>query len=123
MAARSTSGSQTDGPAGTLIAGEFDIISTSPTSIILRGGQPLSAEQQAKAQENGSDPDLRDVDVLAELAVQIDTEKDMVEFRFKGIFWCGTGVGSKPPLPKALDPLHRVYAAALLREGSEWCLR
>lgn len=88
---------------------------------MLRGGQAATPSNlQQTSDRQGTD--LRDVDVLAELGVEVDTEKEIVEFRFKGIFFCGTGPGSKPPLPAFLDPLHRLYARALLREGSQECL-
>lgn len=67
--------------------------------------------------------ELRDVDVFAELAVRLNLEDETAEFHFKGIFFCGNGQRSPPPLPAALDPLHRFYASALLREGSQACLR
>ena len=110
-----------DHQEGTRIGGEFEVISTDATSIILRGGQPTKNSPLQKTGD-GQGADVRDVDVLAELSIEVDLEEETIEFRFKGIFFCGTGVGSKPPLPEFLDPLHRLYARALLREGSQACL-
>lgn len=54
--------------------------------------------------------------------VDIDERQGVAVFRLKCMFYSGQVKGSAPPLPKAVMPLHLIYARALAANGTANCL-
>ena len=54
--------------------------------------------------------------------VDVDEKQGIAVFRLKCMFFSGQVKGSPPPLPKALMPLHLIYARALAASGTANCL-
>lgn len=85
------------------------MVEKSQSSVVLRGGSP-------------SDTDgLRKVDVLVEASVDVDHEQKEAVFGLKCMFYSGVPKGAPPPLPKAVEPLHLIYAKAMAANGVTRC--
>lgn len=87
------------------------VLSKSKDMILIRGGNKVS------------NPELRPMDALIELSVQIKPEEDLVEFGFKSLFFQGLGASKTLPMPGCLVWLHEQYAKALLESGVRHVLR
>lgn len=96
---------------GTGISDHFVVIEKTPTSVLFRGGSP--------SDENG----LRAVDSLMQGVVDIDEKEGVAVLRLKCMFYSGQVKGSPPPLPKAVTPLHLIYAKSLAANGVANCRR
>lgn len=102
---------QSDYRVGTDIAGNFEVLDRSDGSILIRGGDKTSSRG------------LRPLDALIELTACIDREKNVAEFGFKSLFFQGSGVTSKLPMPKPIVWMHEQYAKALLASGVQYVLK
>lgn len=97
--------------SGTGISNHFVVIEKTPTSVLFRGGSP--------SDENG----LRAVDSLMQGVVAIDDKEGVAVLGLKCMFYSGQVKGSQPPLPRAMMPLHLIYAKALAANGTANCRR
>jgi len=52
---------------------------------------------------------VRDSDGLFEMAVKINKEEGVAEFRLKSVFYKGLGTASEKPMPDHIEFLHRLY--------------
>lgn len=67
--------------------------------------------------------ELRPMDALIELSVQMKEEEGYVEFGFKSLFFQGVGKADRIPMPGFVVWLHELYARALLESGVWFVLR
>ncbi|KAI6708391.1 hypothetical protein JHW43_009072, partial [Diplocarpon mali] len=82
---------------GTEITDHFEVVSKTPTSIVVRcGDSPLVQT-------------VRDSDGLFEMGVEIKREEGVAEFRLKSVFFQGTGTTGTKPMPAHIEFLHRLY--------------
>jgi hypothetical protein len=95
---------------GTTITDELLVLKKSNEAILIRGGDKVS------------NVELRSVDALIELSVQMK-EEDYVEFGFKSLFFQGVGKSHRLPMPGFVVWLHELYAMALLESGVRFVQR
>ncbi|PBP26117.1 hypothetical protein BUE80_DR002978 [Diplocarpon rosae] len=82
---------------GTEITDHFEVVSKTPTSIVVRcGGSPLVKT-------------VRDSDGLFEMGVEMKREEGVAEFRLKSVFFQGAGTTGTKPMPPHVEFLHRLY--------------
>jgi hypothetical protein len=82
---------------GTQITDHFEVVSKTPSSIIVRcGDSPLKTG-------------VRDSDGLFEMGVKINREEGVAEFRLKSVFYKGLGTATAPPMPSHVEFAHRLY--------------
>ncbi|OJJ45976.1 hypothetical protein ASPZODRAFT_67376 [Penicilliopsis zonata CBS 506.65] len=91
---------------GTVITDEFIVLDKTQSSILIRGGDKVTKTE------------LRPLDGLIELSAVVKPEEDVVELRFKSIFFQGEGKTSKMPMPTPIVWLHEQYARAMLESGA-----
>lgn len=70
-----------------------------------------------------SPDELLDMDNIGELAVRLNEQDQVAEFRFKNIFFVGKGKQTGPPFPEFVASLHYLYARFLLESGVARCVR
>ncbi|KAL2861602.1 hypothetical protein BJX68DRAFT_8906 [Aspergillus pseudodeflectus] len=96
---------------GTDIAGNFEVIDRTASSILIRGGGKTSVRG------------VRPLDALMELGASIDRENNIVEFAFKSLFFQGLGVSREKLMPAPVVWLHEQYAKAMLGGGVRYVLK
>ncbi|EYE96777.1 uncharacterized protein EURHEDRAFT_496721 [Aspergillus ruber CBS 135680] len=96
---------------GTTITDEFLVLQKSPDAIIVRGGDKVTNQ------------DLRPLDALIEMTINVKPDEEVVEFGFKSVFFQGIGRNKGLPMPRFVVWLHELYAKALLGSGVRYVLR
>ncbi|KAH6677356.1 hypothetical protein B0J14DRAFT_476060 [Halenospora varia] len=82
---------------GTQITDHFEVLSKSPSSILIRcGDSPLKNT-------------VRDSDGLFEIGVEVKKEEGVAEFRLKSCFYKGLGKADGKPMPEHVEFAHRLY--------------
>jgi len=70
------------------------------------------------------DPEeLLDMDNIGEVTVTLNEKEQVVEFRFKNIFFAGKGKQDHPPFPEFVAQLHYLYVRLLTESGVARCLK
>ncbi|OQV08923.1 hypothetical protein CLAIMM_13130 [Cladophialophora immunda] len=95
---------------GTEFTDHLVVLDKTPQSILLRGGQSPRNQPQSP----------RDMDGLLEIQAVPDFDRGYIDFKFKSVFFAGTGFegasGAKI-VPSALDWAHKQYTKLLVESG------
>ena len=90
---------------GTQITDHFEVLTKTPTSIIVRcGDSPLKREVRAD-------------DGLFEMEAEVNMEKGYAEFRLKSVFYQGMGKAEGPPMGPFMWWAHKMYTKGMM-EGA-----
>ena len=90
---------------GTQITDHFEVLSKTPTSIIVRcGDSPLKRE-------------VRTSDGLFEMEAEVNVEKGFAEFRMKSVFYQGLGNAEGEPMGPFVWWLHKMYTKGLMESA------
>lgn len=98
---------------GTVITDHFIVLDKTPRSIILRGGS-LNTNDLDKP---------RDMEHIAEVRVDIKSEKETAEFRFKNVFFAGTTGMQGSSFPRPIVWIHLQYCKLLVEAGVSRCVQ
>ncbi|KAI9641292.1 hypothetical protein NHQ30_010093 [Ciborinia camelliae] len=95
---------------GTQITDHFEVVSKTPTSIIVRcGDSPLKTG-------------VRESDGLFEMSARIDRDEGVAVFELKSVFFKGTGTESKGPMPPHVEFAHRLYTKLWMETAVKNCI-
>ncbi|KAF7854518.1 uncharacterized protein EAF02_011693 [Botrytis sinoallii] len=95
---------------GTQITDHFEVVSKTPTSIIVRcGDSPLVTG-------------VRDSDGLFEMKASVDKNEGVAVFELKSVFFKGTGKSTEKPMPAHVEFAHRLYTKLWMETAVENCV-
>ncbi|QSZ33454.1 hypothetical protein DSL72_005022 [Monilinia vaccinii-corymbosi] len=95
---------------GTQITDHFEVVSKTPTSIVVRcGDSPLNTG-------------VRDSDGLFEIKASIDRSEGVAIFELKSVFFKGKGRTSEKPMPEHVEFAHRLYTKLWMETAIGNCM-
>lgn len=102
-------------PVGTIITDHFEVLSKTPSSIIVRcGDTPRKTE-------------VRESDGLFEMTAEVKKEEGVVEFGLKSVFFNGVAkpdeVGPEGPMGSWMQWAHQHYDRILMETAIRECMR
>lgn len=95
---------------GTQITDHFEVVSKTPSSIIVRcGDSPLVTG-------------VRDSDGLFEMKASVDKSEGVAVFELKSVFFKGTGKSTEKPMPEYVEFAHRLYTKLWMETAVKNCV-
>ncbi|KAJ7619511.1 hypothetical protein FB45DRAFT_799963 [Roridomyces roridus] len=95
---------------GTQITDHFEVVSHTPTAIVVRAG------------DSPRKPEVRESDGLFEMSAVVKEDEGVAEFRLKSLFFRSAG-NSEERLPPPVAFLHRLYTQLWMETGIKKALK